>query len=183
MSNDGNERRPDSVEVDFELNGYDAPLSEDDGVEARPPGAAAEWSGMGELGASQSTLNRVSAVQNELAVRLAEVNAVGAAEWDALWAKMQGKTIPGSSIYFYGYEFVRSELIKTVSKMLVTASYTPSDAAIGGAEAMARDVGVMVAYFKSLAPARAAEIAAEAERCEKHAEARTVIPAKETAND
>ena len=175
MANDSNEVRPDAVDVDFELNGYDSVASADDGVEPEAPASYLNNAtrGMGELGVSQSTLDRITALQNDLAVRLAEIDAIPAEKWDAVWASMQGKTIPGSSVYFYGWAFNREELRKVISKMLVTSSYTPDDVSIQGGETTVRDVGVEVQFFKSQVPDQAAAVTAEANRQRQAVEAIT----------
>jgi hypothetical protein len=124
--------------------------------------------GLGGLGA---TYEQISTLQNQIHVRLSEVNTADAATWDKIADTLKGKQIPGTGGWFYGHSWVRSELQKAATKLVVTTAYKPSDADVVHGGVVVRDVGNMLTYYKeSVAkagfPAEAAKIDAETKAAE-----------------
>lgn len=106
--------------------------------------------GFGFVGAY--SISQIGDVQKRLVALSWQVSAADPKVWDAIWASLQGKTIPGSGAPFTGWGWTKDEIVRRGSKLLVTPSYTPPDDLVAAALAFASDVDAMIAYYKKIAP-------------------------------
>jgi len=106
--------------------------------------------GFGFIGAY--SIQQIGDIQKKLVSLSWQVSAADAKTWDAIWATLQGKVIPGSAAPFTGWGWTRDEIVRRGSKLLVTPSYTPPDDLIAAALAFAADVDAMIAYYKKISP-------------------------------
>jgi hypothetical protein len=106
--------------------------------------------GFGFIGAY--SIQQVGDIQKKLVALSWQVSAADAKTWDAIWATLQGKVIPGSAAPFTGWGWTRDEIVRRGSKLLVTPSYTPSDDLVSAAVAFVADVDAMIAYYKKISP-------------------------------
>jgi hypothetical protein len=113
------------------------------------------------FGKSQAWYDRVDKDQKALAVRAAEINALGSDAWnavrDAYLASVQG---PG--VDFLSFSDINDGVTKSLRSLVVTSSHTPSDQEISDAEAFNAQYGRYVDYVKQTVPELAAQADADA---------------------
>ena len=113
-------------------------------------------------GKPQTWYDRVDAAQKALAVRAAEVNAVGAAPWnavrDAFFAASQGPELE-----FLSFSDINEGITKFLKSLIITRDHAPGDDEISHAENYNRQYGRYIDYVKSMLPEIAAQVAADAE--------------------
>jgi hypothetical protein len=112
----------------------------------------------GLAGLAGADYSRITAIQNSLSVRNAELNATNRGAWETIWKSLEGKTIPGTSSWFYGRDWTQSQINAALNKALVTSSHVPSEAELAFGETVIRDVGNMIAYYKKTVPEQSGAI-------------------------
>jgi hypothetical protein len=114
------------------------------------------------FGKSQAWYDRIDRDQKALAVRAAEINALGSDAWktvrDAYFENTQGPDIG-----FLSFEEINAGIASNLKSLLVTKSHTPSDQEIAAAEAYNQQYGWYVDYVKKMVPELAAQADADAE--------------------
>lgn len=124
--------------------------------------------GLGGLGAfAGADYSRITLVQNQLSVRNAELNATDRGLWEKIWETLQGKTIPGTSQWFYGRDWTQSQIVSALKKSVVTSSHVPTDADLAFGEMIVRDVGAMIDYYKKTVPEQSGAISSASASMQK----------------
>ena len=112
-------------------------------------------------GKSQAWYDRLDADQKALAVRMAEVAAIGEAPWnavrDAFFANTQGPDLD-----FLSFSDVTVGIDGLLKGLIVTKSHVPSDFEITNSESWNAQYGRYVDYVKSMLPELAAQVATDA---------------------
>lgn len=110
------------------------------------------------FGKPQSWYNRVDAAQKALAVRAAEVNALGSDAWtavrDAFFQESQGPDLD-----FLSFSDVNNGITSSLKSIIVTKSHVPSDLDIQNAESWNATYGRYVDYVKGMIPELAQRVA------------------------
>jgi hypothetical protein len=131
----------------------------------------------GGMGQSDATMARITAVQNSLSTRAAEVNAADQSAWDMIFANAQAQSDPS----FLTWNDARNLIINTMRTVIVTASHTPSDDDIASAENASNAVSAMTSRYTSANPDAAATISAAATDMRNRLAKMTPLKSPETA--
>lgn len=113
------------------------------------------------FGKSQSWYDRVDRDQKALAVRAAEVNAIGQGPWDSVRSAFFENT-QGPDLDFLSFSDINNGITSRLKSLLVTKSHTPSDEEISDAESYNAQYGRYVDYVKDMLPELAAQADADA---------------------
>lgn len=124
---------------------------------------------LGGFGASQALYDRIDADQKALTVQLAAVNAADQGLWDQVAVSMQGQNIPGTQTPFYGWSWLKEQILNAWRSITPTWSSTfgiqtlasPSEGDLSLAEQWLSDAAAMVAYYKKIVPEQTAKIQSE----------------------
>lgn len=113
------------------------------------------------FGKPQTWYDRVDRDQKALAVRAAEVNAIGQAPWDSVRTAYFEST-QGPDTEFLSFSDINDGIGSRLKALLVTKSHTPSDEEISDAEAYNAQYGRYADYVKQMLPELAAQANADA---------------------
>jgi len=112
-------------------------------------------------GKSQAWYDRLDADQKALAVRMAEVAAIGEGPWSAVRDAFFQNT-QGPDLDFLSYSDATTGIDGLLKQLIVTKDHVPSDFEISNAESWNAQYGRYVDYVKSMLPELAAQVAADA---------------------
>lgn len=112
-------------------------------------------------GQPQSWFDRIDADQKALAVRAAQINAIGEAPWTAVRQAYLAETV-GPDIEFLSFSDINSGIDQRLKSLIITKSHAPSDQDILDAEDYNAQYGRYVDYVTNMLPELAAAVAADA---------------------
>ena len=112
-------------------------------------------------GQPQSWYDRIDKDQKALAVRAAQINAIGSAPWTAVRDAYLAETV-GPDIEFLSFSDINSGIDQRLKNLVITKSHAPSDQDIQDAETYNDQYGRYVDYVTSMLPELAATVAADA---------------------
>lgn len=113
------------------------------------------------FGKPQSWYDRVDADQKALAVRAAEVNAIGQDAWDSVRTAFFDQS-QGPDLEFLSFWDINNGITERLKSLLVTSGHTPSDQEISAAESYNAQYGRYVDYVKQVLPELAAQANSDA---------------------
>jgi hypothetical protein len=112
-------------------------------------------------GKPQSWYNRIDADQKALAVRAAQINAIGESPWNAVRDAYLAQT-QGPDIDFLSFSDINAGIDQYLKSLIITKSHAPSDQEIASAESYNDQYGRYVDYVTDMLPELAAQVAADA---------------------
>jgi hypothetical protein len=112
-------------------------------------------------GKPQSWFDRIDADQKALAIRAAQINALGEAPWTAVRTAYLAQT-EGPDIEFLSFSDINAGIDQRLKSLIITKSHAPSDQDIKDAEDYNAQYGRYVDYVTSMVPELAATVAADA---------------------
>lgn len=118
------------------------------------------------FGKSQAWYDRVDRDQKALAVRAAEINALGQDAWTTVRDSYMSNT-QGPDADFLSFSEINAGIDQNLKALLVTKSHTPSDQDIASAEAYNAQYGRYVDYVKQMIPELAAQADADAAKVQE----------------
>lgn len=134
------------------------------------------------FGKPQSWYNNINDLQKKLNLLLAEITAVGKDIWNTIAGKLasvEGGAQQVGLKYFADYDWTTNEIVEAVKRIIVTASYEPSDYAISLARLRVEEFTPQVAYVKKVAPELIAQMEADRAKVAANlAKSRLVSPAE-----
>jgi hypothetical protein len=113
------------------------------------------------MGKPQSWYDRIDADQKALAVRAAQINAIGESPWNAVRDAYLAATV-GPDIEFLSFFDINAGIDQRLKSLVITKSHAPSDQEISDAEDYNAQYGRYVDYVTSMLPELAASVAADA---------------------
>lgn len=113
------------------------------------------------FGKSQAWYDRVDRDQKALAVRAAEINAIGQDPWDSVRTSYL-ENVQGPGIDFLSFSEINSGITSRLKSLLVTKSHMPSNEEISEAENYNFLYGRAADYVKQMLPELAAQADADA---------------------
>lgn len=116
-------------------------------------------------GKPQSWWDRLNGIQNEIAVRLAQITTFPADVWDMIQGRIaqmirEGKS--GVPERFPGHAWAVTELESLASKLVATQNHVPSESDISFAERLVTLLGPAISFATNIAPEIRAEVEANA---------------------
>jgi hypothetical protein len=107
------------------------------------------------LGKPQSWYDTLNAVQKDVGVVLAKVQAVDDGVWGTIWQKKDGEN------RFASRQATIDALTSAFSAIVVTSDHEPSDGELAVAQSLVTTIQGMIDYVQSVAPEIASSIMAE----------------------
>lgn len=108
-------------------------------------------------GKPQSWYTHLDQDQKALAVRAAEVNAIGEGPWNAVRTSFL-ETSQGPDIDFLSFSDINAGINKAIKSLIITQNSVPSDQEIASAEAFNAQYGRYIDYVKSVLPELSARV-------------------------
>lgn len=102
-------------------------------------------------GKPQSWYDRIDRLQKALAVRMAEIQAIGSSAWDAVRSAYFSET-QGPDIDFWSFGQMVDQIDANLKTLILTKSHVPTDDQIGVVEAFEKQYGRYVDYVKGILP-------------------------------
>ena len=113
-------------------------------------------------GKPQSWYDRIDRLQKALAVRMAEVQAIGTSMWNAVRAAYFTET-QGPDVDFWSFDQMVSQINANLKTLILTKSHVPTDDQIAVVESFDQQYGRYVDYVKQMLPELAAKVSSDAE--------------------
>jgi hypothetical protein len=114
------------------------------------------------MGKPQSWYTHLDQDQQALAVRSAEVNAIGEVHWNAVRDAYMAEAV-GPEIEFLSFSDINGGIDGNLKNLIVTKSHVPSDQEIASAENFNAMYGRYVDYVKSMIPELASQIKSDSD--------------------
>lgn len=112
-------------------------------------------------GKPQSWYTHLDQDQQALAIRAAEINAIGEGPWNTVRDEYMAQA-QGPGVDFLSFSDINAGIDQNLKTLLVTKSHVPSDQEIAAAENYNAQYGRYVDYVKSVLPELSAQIQADA---------------------
>lgn len=112
-------------------------------------------------GKPQSWYDRIDRLQIALAVRMSEIQAVGAQAWDAVRAAYFATT-QGPDVDFWSFGQMVDQIRANLKTLILTKSHVPTDDQIRVVESFDQQYGRYVDYVKQMLPELAAKVSSDA---------------------